>query len=104
MKCSILSFESLCGSNVFHTAMGLMKEYKKFKVADLTAGRGDFHQAMEVLNIEHTSIQLEDAYTIGFSMPGMIRKSKFNAFAFEDLQEYLDHDIFLYDISYAKKL
>lgn len=102
MKCSILSYESLCGSNVFHSAVGLLRDYKNYKIIDLTAGRGDFHQAMEILNIEHTSIQLEDSYTIGFNMPGMIRKKQFNAFDFQDLQEYLDHEVFLYDISYAK--
>lgn len=103
LRAHIASFESSTGSGMYHTAIGLMNHFKSKRVADVAAGRGDFHRAMNELRIDHVSIQRTDAYNSLYSEEGMIRKKGFNAFNIDHLEEYLGYDLFLYDISYAKE-
>jgi len=102
MRCAIAGYESSVGSNMYHTAIGLMKNFLRSKVADVTPGRGDFHNAMENLQIRHVSVKRVDAYNKIISHPGMIAKDSFNAFDINQLREYFDMDLFLYDISHSK--
>lgn len=101
LKSSVMSFESSTGSGVYHTAKGLMQHFAHKDIADLTAGRGDFHKAMADLGIKHTSVRRKDVFSKLFGHNDLIERSNYNAFSFNDIADYMTCDLFLYDISYA---
>nr|AXJ14438.1 putative RdRp [Ophiovirus citri] len=71
------------------------------KIADIFAGRGDFHLIMDNMGITHTSISRNDGYNLINRIPGMKEiKANIDMTYSENYGQYLDHDVFILDISH----
>nr|DBA06934.1 TPA_asm: polymerase [Osteospermum ophiovirus] len=92
-------------SDVYPSAMGLLtflkEKISKLKIMDVFGGRGDFHFAMTQLSLCHTSISRNDGYNLINRVPGMIEiKGGVDMTLNENYGQYLDHDVFLMDLSH----
>nr|DBA06894.1 TPA_asm: polymerase [Cyrtomium ophiovirus] len=103
-----LQYSSPTKSDVYPSAKGILnilvkshKIKKSDRIVDFCAGRGDFHVAMEDMNISHTSISRNDGYNLVNRIAGMVTKKEgWNAFEHSSYIDYCDHDVMLFDVSH----
>nr|QCY48765.1 RdRp protein [Citrus psorosis virus] len=108
LNCKPQHVSSPTKSDVYPSAKALL-EYlmnnniikQDSKIADIFAGRGDFHLIMDNMGLEHTSISRNDGYNLINRIPGMKEiKANIDMTYSENYGQYLDHDVFILDISH----
>jgi hypothetical protein len=97
------SLYSHTGSNSLNAGIGigkyLLQSYPKKSVLDLTAGRGDFHEAFSCLGIRHHSVNRSDTFTDLLTLEG-IEKREYDITKFNTIKFCLNYDIIVIDISH----
>nr|DBA06881.1 TPA_asm: polymerase [Chrysanthemum ophiovirus_indi] len=108
MNCKPASVSSPTKSDVFPSAISMLSFAKNNgfikegeSIADLFAGRGDYHFAMNAMNIQHRSVSRNDGYNLINRLKGMTEvKQNIDMTDKVNYSEYLDHKVFLLDISH----
>nr|DBA06898.1 TPA_asm: polymerase [Datura ophiovirus] len=121
LKSAVKSFEMICSMNckpknvssptlsdVYPSMISLLALLKSSgfikendKVIDLFAGRGDSHLALNELKIQHRSVSRNDGFNLINRIRGMTEvKAKVDVTEKSFYSKYLDHDVYLLDISH----
>nr|DBA06889.1 TPA_asm: polymerase [Citrullus ophiovirus] len=121
VRAAVRGFEMICAlhckpqhvssptmSDVYPSSVGLINHLMnthvitaETKVCDMFGGRGDLHYCLYSKGIDHTSISRNDGYNLINRFPGMKEvKSSIDMTMKEHYENYLDHDLFILDVSH----
>nr|DBA06923.1 TPA_asm: polymerase [Lepidozia ophiovirus_pli] len=108
LSCTVENLSSPTKSDIYPAARGVIKCLQgsqflteKDTVADLCAGRGDFHLALTEAKVNHTSVSRNDGFNLINRIKGMKeKKPSWNVFSRENFMDYMDHSIILLDVSH----
>nr|DBA06927.1 TPA_asm: polymerase [Lepidozia ophiovirus_sela] len=108
LSCSVENLSSPTKSDIYPAALGVINCLKgsqfisdKDTIADLCAGRGDYHIALTENSIEHVSVSRNDGFNLINRIKGMKeKKPSWNAFSRDNFMDYMNHSIILLDVSH----
>jgi len=106
---SMLSFNSTTGSQSYIAQKSLFKkliqdEYINYDdyIADLCAGRGDGHHALNDLGLNHISVTRADSYDVYNCESNIIQDRKLNIYDISSFTKYLKANVIHMDLTFNK--